>query len=248
MAITISVITAVHNRVGTVAQALESVQAQTWPHVEHVVIDGGSTDGTREVLERFRPAIGVLVSEPDHGIYDALNKGFARASGDVVGLLHSDDFFATERALESVAGAFADPAVDIVFADLDYVAQHDVSKVVRKWRTGPYAYERMVNGWMPPHPTFYVRRSLQQKLGGFDVSMKLGADYDFMMRYLLDAGARARYVPEVLVKMRTGGASNRSLAAMLQIARENMRAIRKNKVGGVHTLVLTRVRKLGQFW
>lgn len=246
MPVTVSVVTAVYNRVGTVAQAIESVRAQTWPQLEHVVVDGGSTDGTLDVLARLRGDIDVFVSEPDRGIYDALNKGFALATGDVVGFLHSDDFFASDRAVEKVAQAFGEADVDVVYGDLDYVAKSDPARVVREWRSGAYSRARLASGWMPPHPAFYVRRGLVQDLGGFDLSMPLAADYDFMMRYLLHAGSRTRYVPEVLVKMRTGGASNRSVGALLQNARENMRAIRKNRIGGVGTLVMNRLRKLGQ--
>jgi glycosyltransferase involved in cell wall biosynthesis len=246
MPLTVSVITAVYNRASTIAEAMESVRAQTWPHVEHVVIDGGSTDGTLSALERFRPDISVFVSEPDDGIYDALNKGLMRCTGDVVGFLHSDDFFAARDVLEKVASTFTDD-VDIVFGDLDYVAKDDASRVVRKWRCSPYSKARLEMGWMPPHPAFYVRRSLVSRLGPFDLSMPLAADYDFMIRYLLEAGARSRYVPEVMVKMRTGGASNRSLKALLQNVRENVSALRKNRVGGAGTLLLNKVRKIGQF-
>lgn len=246
MPVTVSVITAVYNRVATIAHAIESLRAQTWPNVEHVVIDGGSTDGTLDVLDRFKSGFGVFVSERDRGIYDALNKGFSRAGGDVIGLLHSDDFFASTHALEHITGAFADPAVEIVFGDLDYVAKDDTSRIIRKWRCGPYTRGSLARGWMPPHPAFYVRRRLFAELGGFDVSMPQAADYDFMMRYLLSAGSRSRYLPEVLVKMRLGGASNRSLGAYLQNARENIRAIRKNNVGGVGTLLLNKLRKVPQ--
>jgi glycosyltransferase involved in cell wall biosynthesis len=246
MPVRISVITAVYNRVATVAQAIESVRRQSWPHVEHVVIDGGSTDGTLEVLNRFKAGFGVIVSERDRGIYDALNKGLARATGDAVGFLHSDDFFATPTVLERVANAFAGGA-DIVFGDLDYVDMDDVAKVIRRWRCGAYSKGRLAKGWMPPHPTFYVRQSLIEQLGGFDLSMTLAADYDFMLRYLLHAGDKSAYVPDVLVKMRTGGASNRSFAALLQNARENMAALRKNNMASVGTLVLNKLRKLHQF-
>ena len=136
MALTISVITAVFNRVDTVGQALASVQDQNWPMVEHIVIDGASTDGSLDILEAQRERLAVLVSERDSGIYDALNKGLTRATGDVVGLMHSDDFYADERVLERVALAFADPAVDAVYGDLDYVAKDEPTRIIRRWRSG----------------------------------------------------------------------------------------------------------------
>ncbi|MCB1689920.1 MAG: glycosyltransferase, partial [Halioglobus sp.] len=219
MTLTISVITAVSNRVDTIGQTLASVQAQTWSHVEHIVIDGASTDGTLRVLEAQRNRLAVLVSEPDGGIYDALNKGFACASGDVVGVMHSDDFYAHERVLEKVASAFADSTVDAVYGDLDYVARADTDHVVRRWRSGYCSRARLRRGWMPPHPTLYLRRRVIEEWGLFDISFRIAADYDVILRYLWQGKIRAHYIPEVLVKMRVGGESNRSLAHIVRKSR-----------------------------
>jgi glycosyltransferase involved in cell wall biosynthesis len=246
--VTVSVITAVFNRVETVGQALDSVQSQVGPDVEHVVIDGASTDGTLQVLESRRVGIAVLVSEKDAGIYDALNKGLARATGDVVGLMHSDDFFPDERVLEMVAAAFADPAVDAVYGDLDYVAKDDPERIIRRWRSGAYDPSKLAWGWMPPHPTLYVRRSVIEQWGGFDTSFRIAADYDQMLRYLAKGRIRLAYIPEVLVKMRVGGESNRSLSRIVRKSREDYRALRKNGVGGVGALVWKNFSKVGQFF
>jgi glycosyltransferase len=243
----ISVITAVYNSRDTIAEALDSALAQTHPDVELIVIDGGSTDGTREVLQGYADRLAVLVSELDHGIYDALNKGIARASGEVVGFLHSDDLFADASVLSRIAAAIVDPAVDAAYGDLLYVRKDDPSRVVRTWRAGAFTPGKLAHGWMPPHPTFYVRRAVYQRLGGYDTSYRIAADYDCMLRFLGKGGIRAVYIPEVLVKMRVGGASNRSLRNILQKSREDYRALRVNGVGGVWALVWKNLSKLPQF-
>ncbi|MGH8442576.1 MAG: glycosyltransferase family 2 protein [Nevskiaceae bacterium] len=244
----ISIITAVHNRVGTIEHALASVREQTWKGVQHIVIDGGSTDGTLEVLRSHQAHLAALVSEPDHGIYDALNKGMALAMGDVVGLLHSDDFFSHNDVLRRIAEAFQDPSIDVSYGDLDYVSKSDERRVVRRWRSGRYSPRKLRFGWMPPHPTVFVRRRLLENLGAYDTSMPLGADFDFTLRYLLHAGERVAYLPEVLVKMRTGGASTPSMRTWVQNVKDNWRALRKYQAGGVATLVCNRLRKIPQFF
>jgi glycosyltransferase involved in cell wall biosynthesis len=241
---TISIVTAVYNRVGTIEQTLRSVREQTWPHIEHIAIDGGSTDGTLDVLRSHKDQLAALVSEPDQGIYDALNKGMALAKGDIVGLLHSDDFFAHNDVLRHVAGAFQHSSVEAAYGDLDYVSKSD-GRVVRRWRSGQYAPGRLRFGWMPPHPTFYFRRRLLQKLGGYDLSMQLGADFDLTLRYLIHAGENVAYLPEVLVKMRTGGASG-SMHAWVQNVRSNLRALKQYNAGGVGALICNRLRKIPQ--
>lgn len=244
MSLTVSVITASYNRAATLGQALDSVAQQQGVRVEHIVIDGGSTDGSVELL-RAQPGIAKLVTEPDSGIYDALNKGLARATGEVVGFLHADDFFTHERVLERVAAAFADPAVEAVYGDLDYVTR-DATRVIRRWRSGAYAPEKLAQGWMPPHPTLYLRRALYQRLGGFDTGFRIAADYEFMLR-MFSAGVRPAYLPEVLVKMRWGGESNRSLSRILRKSREDYAALRRHGVGGLWTLCRKNLGKLGQF-
>ena len=243
----ISVITAVYNRAGFIAQAAQSVQSQAWPDVEHVVIDGASTDGTVQILQSCLNTRAVWVSESDKGIYDALNKGLAHATGDVIGLMHSDDFFADDRVLERVAEAFADPLVDAVYGDLDYVAKHDTSRIIRRWRSGEYAPAKLARGWMPPHPTLYLRRSVIERWGGYDTSFRIAADYDAILRYFGQGQIRAVYIPHVLVKMRVGGESNRSLAKIWLKTREDYMALRRNGVGGVGALILKNLSKLGQF-
>jgi glycosyltransferase involved in cell wall biosynthesis len=244
----ISIITAVYNRADCVADAVGSVQAQTWHNVEYIVIDGASTDGTLQVLQASLDERAVLVSEADEGIYDALNKGLALATGEVVGLMHSDDFYADRYVLELVAKAFSDPLVDAVYGDLDYVAKADTSSIVRHWCSGECSPEKLKNGWMPPHPTLFLRRRVIESLGGFDTRFKIAADYDAILRYFSQGKIQPVYIPRVLVKMRLGGESNRSLAKIWIKTREDYTALRGNKVGGIWALLNKNLRKISQFW
>ena len=244
---TLSIVTAVYNGVDTIAEALASVGAQQDVAVEHLVLDGGSTDGTSDLLRARQGTLGQLVIEPDRGIYDALNKGFARATGEVVGLLHADDLFAHERVLADVAAAFSDPAVEAVYGDLQYVRRDDPTQVVRQWRSGAFSRRQLRLGWMPPHPTLFLRRSTLERVGPFDLSYRIAGDYEFILRLFKDQTLRVVYLPEVLVKMRVGGVSNRSLANLWRKSSEDLRAMRAHGVGGLGTLAAKNLRKLPQF-
>ena len=244
----VSVITAVFNGRETVLDALRSVASQEHPEVEHVVIDGASSDGTAELLQARRGDIDVLVSEKDEGIYDALNKGVRLASGEIVGFLHADDLYSDSRVLSRIVDRFSDPAVEATYGDLVYVRKSDPGRIVRRWRAGQFSPARLAWGWMPPHPTFYARRSVYERLGAFDTRYRIAADYDCLLRFLGRGGIRVAYIPEVLVRMRTGGASNRSLANVLRKSREDYAALRANGVGGVGALAGKNLGKLGQFF
>lgn len=247
MSLQISVITAVFNRAATLGEALRSVRDQIGPGVEHIVIDGGSTDGSLDILNAHRAGIAKIVSEPDGGLYDALNKGIRESSGDVVGFLHADDQFASPLALARIASAFEDPAVSAVYGDLVYVKKNDVSRVVRYWRAGQYQRAQLSQGWMPPHPTFYVRRDVYSRFGTFDTRYRIAADYENMLRILWRGRVQATYIPEVLVRMRLGGVSNLSVFNMLHKSREDYAAMRQNGIGGLQALLLKNVTKLPQF-
>jgi glycosyltransferase involved in cell wall biosynthesis len=246
--IKVSVVTAVFNGEKTIAQAIGSVLSQDYPAVESVVIDGASRDATLSILEPYRPRLGKLISEPDDGIYAALNKGIRHATGDVVGFLHADDLFENDGVLGKVAAAFEDPDVDAVYGDLVYVRHDNVERVVRYWKSGSYDQATLARGWMPPHPTFYVRRTVYERLGGFDTRYKIAADYDTVLRFLAVGRIRAAYIPEVLVRMRTGGISNRSLKTILRKSREDYEAVRRNRSGGILTILQKNFSKLNQFW
>ena len=243
----ISVVTAVKNGGEALRSALDSLHAQTHADVEHVVQDGGSTDGTCAYLRaRGHPHMS-LVSAPDAGIYDGINAGIRRATGDVIGLLHADDILAGPEVLAWVAAALEDDSIDGVYGDLEYVARHDNTRVIRYWWAGPYAQARLKRGWMPPHPTLYLRRQVFARAGLYDTSYRISGDYDGMLRWLTTGEVRLAYIPQVMVRMRVGGASNRSFAQMLQKSREDYRAIRRHKVGGIGTLMAKNLSKLPQF-
>jgi glycosyltransferase len=189
-----------------------------------------------------------VVSEPDSGIYHALNKGLALATGEVVGFLHADDVYADGEVLARVAAAFADPAVDAVYGDLVYVRKADTARVVRHWRAGAYDPARLRRGWMPPHPTLYLRRALYERHGVFDRRYRIAGDYDLMLRMLSRLTGRVVYLPQVLVRMRVGGESNRSLSRILRKSREDYRALRENGIGGAGALVWKNLSKIPQFF
>ncbi len=244
----LSIVTVVFNRAGTITDALESLSRQRYPEVEHVIVDGASTDGTTALIEKHRAETSVFLSEPDQGIYDALNKGMALATGEVIGLLHSDDFFADEDVLGDVAAAFQDPGVDAVYGDLDYVSAEETSRVTRHWVAGTFHPRKLAQGWMPPHPTLFLRRSVIDRLGGYNTDLRIAADYDAILRYFKAGDISVHYINRVLVKMRVGGESNASLRKIVRKTREDYWALKKNKVGGVGSLLLKNVSKVPQFF
>ncbi len=226
----ITVITVCRNAVTTLRDCLESVRRQQHPEVEHWVIDGASTDGTSELLARSaRPGLRVL-SEPDEGLYHAMNKGLALATGDVVGFLNADDVLAHDRVLNEVAAALADPVMEACHADLCYVRCGDPGHIVRYWKSKPFHAGLFRYGWMPPHPTFYARKSVYQMHGGFDPSFQFGADWDLLLRFFEVARIRTVHVPSIWVLMRVGGVTNRSLGNILRNNLEGLRAFRKYRL------------------
>ncbi|MDA9574290.1 glycosyltransferase [Porticoccaceae bacterium] len=242
----VSIISAVYNRCATISASINSVQMQAYPNITHVIIDGGSTDGTMNVVRELSTANQVVISEPDDGIYDALNKGIKVADGDIVGLLHSDDLFSDAMVITDIVASFSDPAVQLVYGDLVYVEESNVAKVVRRWISGKFVSRKLRAGWMPPHPTVFVRKSVFDQLGAYDTSFKISADYDAMLRFF-KSGVCSSYIPRELVKMRLGGVSNRGVKNIIIKMKEDYRAIRKNNVGGVGTLVFKSLSKIRQF-
>lgn len=243
----ISIITAVYNRANTIGGALDSVSQQTYANVEHLIIDGKSSDGTIDQVLLRQHAGMRIISEPDQGIYDALNKGMRLATGEIIGLVHSDDVLAHDEVLAQVARAFEDPQVDAVYGDLDYVAGDDATRIVRRWRSGHFERGKLRRGWMPPHPALFIHRRLFDRHGGYDVRYQIAADYDAMLRWLGQDEIRAVYVPDIFVKMRVGGESNRSIERILRKSREDLDIIRRNGVGGLGTLAFKNLSKLQQF-
>ena len=210
MSLKISLITAVFNRERTVGDTIDSVMKQTHDDVEYIVIDGNSTDDTSRIIASKSDGIDISLREADSGIYDALNKGIGLASGDVIGFLHADDLFASDRSLEYVQEGFKSNCVDAVYGDLVYVDQDQPDKVMRYWRSGGFSRPRFRRGWMPPHPTVYVRTEAYKKWGNYRTDVGSAADYEYLLRLMYRNQASVGYVPEVLVKMRAGGESNQS--------------------------------------
>ena len=243
----VAIITTAMNSADTLAEAIHSVSGQ-YINAEHIVIDGGSDDVTPSIIESHRDKLSKVVSEPDKGIYDALNKGISRSESKIVGILHADDLFADQSVIEHVLDAFADPDVDAVYGDLDYVDRQDTDRVVRRWRAGDYSSNKLFHGWMPPHPTFFVRREYYERFGMYRLDLGTAADYELMLRFLLIHGIRMKYIPSVLVKMRAGGASNVSLKARWNANRMDRKAWNVNGLRPYPwTLIAKPLRKAGQW-
>jgi glycosyltransferase len=245
--VNISIITPVWNNAQTIAHNIRSIADQSVAS-QHILVDGVSTDGTLEIIESTKPPGSIIVSEPDNGMYDAINKGLKFAQGEIVGVLNSDDFYPTNRVLAQVLEAFADPDIDACYGDLFYVDRLNTDKVVRNWKSGQYDPRKFYSGWMPPHPTFFVRRQIYEKYGGFRLDLGSAADYELMLRMLLKHGARAAYIPQVLVHMRNEGMSNSSLKNRLRANRFDRQAWRVNDIRPrPWTLLAKPLRKIGQW-
>lgn len=244
---TISIITATYNSSATIGDTLRSIREQDYPHIEHVIVDGSSTDDTVSIARQY-PHVSRIVSDRDDGIYDAMNKGIAIVSGEVIGILNSDDVYLHSKVLSKVMEAFRDPSVDVVYGDLQYVKYDDLNKVTRTWKSGTFTKKKFYYGWMPPHPAFFVRKKVYKHSGTFNLSLRSAADYEFMLRVLLKYDHHVRYIPEVLVKMRTGGMSNASFGHRMRANREDREAWRLNNIKPYFfTIPFKPLRKLYQF-
>jgi glycosyltransferase involved in cell wall biosynthesis len=226
----ISVITVCHNAARTVEDTLLSVQQQTHADIEHILIDGASGDGTREIIARHKSCLAFWVSEPDRGVYDAMNKGLAAATGEIVGFLNGDDVYADNNVLRDVAAVFDNTSLDSCYSDLVYVDPGDLNKVVRYWQSEDYHEGFFGKGWCPPHPTFFVRKKIYDRFGGFDLDFALGNDVEIMMRFLAKHKISTAYIPRILVKMRIGGISNRNIRNIIRQNLEIFAAARKNGI------------------
>jgi len=245
----VSIITAVLNGKDTIENAIRSILTQKYKDIEHIIIDGSSTDGTLEVIGRCKHRIAKILSEPDKGIYDALNKGISLSIGEIIGVLHADDFYAHDEVLKTIIDVFEKENVDSCYGDLQYVHKNDPNKVIRHWKSSEYRHGKFKSGWMPPHPTFFVRRWVYEKYGYFNTDFRIAADYELMLRFLEKHRISTYYIPEVLIKMRLGGASNKSLRNMWVKSSEDYKAWRVNNLsGGVYTIFLKNISKIPQFF
>lgn len=243
----VSVITAMYNSGATIAHTMECIRRQDFPSIEHIIVDGLSSDNSLQIVKGFGH-VSKIISEKDEGIYDAMNKGIQAASGDIIGILNSDDAYADDRVISSIASIFENPAIDVCYADLQYVRQGDADKVVRTWKSGRFSKRSFYWGWMPPHPTFFVRRQVYEKVGLFNTRLKSAADYEMMLRILLKYEYAAYYIPRVIVKMRAGGISNASLLNRIRANREDRLAWKLNGLQPYFfTLYVKPLRKISQF-
>ena len=242
----ISIITITFNSAKTLQRALDSVQSQSYGNIEHVIVDGASTDGTRAMIETYaakNPNVR-WISEKDDGIYNAINKGIRMATGDIIGFLHSDDIFNSSDSIEQIAAVFETGNVDVVYGDLQYCR---AGKVVRKWNSNSFNPRSLKYGWMPPHPTVYVRREVYEQVGPYDEWFRISADYDMMLR-IFKSNYTTHYIPSILVSMETGGASNKDTRARLSKTQEDYLVLKKNHVGaGLLTVLCKQLRKIKQF-
>jgi len=244
----LTLITPSLNSAATLEDCIRSVASQSRP-VAHVLIDGGSHDATLDIASRYGGHFQQVTSAPDQGIYDALNKGIGLAQSEIIGTLHADDLLADEQVIESVLDAFSDPEIDAVYGDLDYVDRVNPARIVRRWKAGDYSAGHFYQGWMPPHPTFCVRRRCFEQFGRYRLDLGTAADYELMLRLLLVHGIRAQYIPRVLVKMRVGGASNASLLARMRAHRMDRKAWAVNGLSPrPWTLLAKPARKMEQWW
>lgn len=243
----ISLITATYNSEETIESSLDSVLYQTVKPFEHIIIDGLSSDRTLELIEKKKTGCRIL-SERDGGIYEAMNKGLAMASGDIVGILNSDDVYADNTILQRVLEVFEQTKCDALYGDLVYVKRHHTDKVIRHWKAGVYNENSFYIGWMPPHPTFFVKREVYERLGTFETSLGSAADYELMLRFIHKFRIKVAYLPYVMVKMRAGGKSNRS---MLNRFKGNWEDRKAWKLNGLtprwYTLILKPLKKLEQY-
>lgn len=223
----ISVVTVCCNSVETIGEMLTSVLGQDYAGVDQIIVDGGSSDGTQEVVARYDDYVSKFVSEPDDGIYDAMNKGIRLAEGDFVAFLNADDMYADDRVISDVVAAAEAEGVDAVYGDLLYVRRDDPGKVVRYWKAGEYLPGAFCLGWVPPHPTFFCRRSLFEKFGAFDAKYRLAGDFELMLRFLEKHRIRVGYIPRPLVRMRVGGRAN-TVRGVLRGNHEILRAFAAN--------------------
>jgi len=246
----ISIITITYNSAQTVEDTLRSVTSQDYPNLEYIIIDGKSKDTTLQIVDKYKSKIAKIVSEKDKGLYDALNKGIKNATGDVIGMLHSDDLYANEQVISKVAQKFAeDSTIEGVYADLVFVSRKDTNKAMRVWESGTYEEGAFLKGWMPPHPTFFVRKEVYEKFGGFNTGLKLSADYELMLRLIHKNNIKLAYLNETIVKMRMGGVSNVSFFVKLKANLEDKLAWKLNGMKPNFTTIFMKpIRKIKQYF
>lgn len=226
----ISIITVSYNSISTIRNTFDSVLNQTYSNIEYIIIDGKSTDGTVEIIKKYEPQFKgrmIWISQPDRGLYDAMNKGIKMATGDIIGILNSDDFFSSDKIVENIAKSFANKNLDAVYGDIKFVNPSDTTKTVRYYSSKIFKIWLFRFGFMPAHPSFYVKRSIYEKYGLYELDYKIAADYDLLIRYLYKYKIKTKYIPICLVTMRTGGASTADLNSRITLNKEIIKACKK---------------------
>lgn len=244
----VSILTVVYNGAATIGHCIESVLGQDYPDIEYIIVDGNSKDGTQEIVRSYGDKIARFLSEPDAGIYDAMNKGIQLATGAVIGILNADDFYAYPSVISEVAGVLASSDFDASYGDLEYIDANDATLVRRKWVSGAYKVGAFLNGWMPPHPTFFVKKEVYNAHGHFRLDLGSAADYELMLRFVHRENIKLAYLPKVLVKMRAGGVSNSTFKNRIAANRNDRMAWKINNLKPrFYTLWLKPLRKIIQF-
>jgi glycosyltransferase involved in cell wall biosynthesis len=243
-----TIITVSYNAVDTIESTINSVLSQDYNNIEYIIIDGNSSDGTKEIIQKYNDRITKWISEKDNGIYDAMNKGIQLASGDIIGILNADDLYSSNDIISKIVNQFTKYNADALYGDLKYVLKNDISKTIRFWKSGEYGEGKFLNGWMPPHPTFFVKRSVYNQLGLYRTDIPSAADYELMLRYIHVNKINLTYLPELVTIMREGGVSNKSLMNRWKANRDDLRAWQVNNVKpNAFTLILKPLSKLIQF-
>jgi glycosyltransferase involved in cell wall biosynthesis len=226
----ISIITVTYNSAAYLQDCIDSIKSQDYDNIEYIIIDGKSSDGTQAIIRKNDDVVDFYLSETDKGMYDAINKGISIATGEFVGLLNSDDILDNPKVISRVVKTFTEQKVDSVYGDIEYVDRFDVNRVMRIWKGKPFKRSRFAYGWMPAHPSFYIRRSLIEKHGAYETHFYSAADYEFMCRYLYKHKVTSAYIPSLMVRMRLGGQSNNTLKARFRANRRDYLAMKRNDI------------------
>ncbi|MCA6435134.1 MAG: glycosyltransferase family 2 protein [Bacteroidota bacterium] len=249
MSLKVSIITITYNAEGTLEDTIQSVLNQSYNNIEYIIIDGKSTDGTMDIISKYSEKISKIVSEKDNGLYDAINKGINLATGDVIALLHADDFYIHQDVIKEYVKTFNTDNADAVYANLYYVDSHSTDKIIRKWNSGKYKNGLFKWGWMPPHPTFIAKKSIYNRFGVYRLDYKTAADYECLLRLIHVNRIKLAYLDKYVIKMRVGGKSNESVKNRLNANIEDRKAWEDNYVKPYFfTLILKPLRKISQFF
>ncbi len=244
----VSIITICYNSEATIRETITSVLSQSYSDIEYIIVDGKSKDSTCEIVRSFGDKISIFVSEPDKGIYDAMNKGVKLATGDVIGILNSDDFYADANVISDIVSTFKSTGAQGVYADLVYVDRENINKITRTWKSGNYEEGKFLYGWMPPHPTFFVKREVYEAYGHYTTELRSSSDYEFMLRVIHKEKISIGYLPRVITKMRVGGQSNITISNRRKANLEDKRAWEMNGLKPYFfTIALKPIRKIKQF-